>query len=339
MAQAPQPIGWTVAAELSEIVAPAIATPELDASEPGASETGASGAAAPRRIAVSADLADGARRVVTIDGDRETQTALGRLVSMVWLTPVMDRLWLEGASERRRFLDRAAFALEPQHGLRVAAYEKAMRERNRLLKDLDGARPSAAQSAWLDAIEMRMAEAGHALAATRQETLAALVEAQREAADAGEGAPFPAADLVLAGPYEESGVASMTGFRERLAVERRMDGAAGRSLFGPHRSDLEAVYKAKGVAARHCSTGEQKALLVSLVLATARAAKARTGRTPTLLLDEVAAHFDPDRRAALAGEILKLGAQAFLTGAEAALFDAFGDAVQRLPLGPRGAPE
>ncbi len=309
MAQAPNPIGWSVSAELMQ-----------------------SGVAEMRQVSVSVDLKDGARRSVLIDGERETQTALGRLLSMVWLTPVMDRLWLEGASERRKFLDRAAFAMEPQHGLRVAGYEKAMRERNRLLKDLDGARPSAAQSAWLDAIEMRMAEAGYAMAETRQATLDALIDAQKDAAEAGEGAPFPAADLALSGPYEEAGVTGMEAFRLRLAVERRTDGAAGRTLFGPHRSDLQAVYRAKGVAARHCSTGEQKALLVSLILATARAASERTGLTPTLLLDEVAAHFDPDRRAALVDEILKLDAQAFLTGAEAALFDAFGDAAQRLPL-------
>lgn len=310
MAQAPEPIGWSVSAELS----------------------GDDGDEA-RRISVSVDLKDGARRSVLIDGERETQTALGRLLSMVWLTPVMDRLWLEGASERRKFLDRAAFAMEPQHGMRVAAYEKAMRERNRLLKDLDGAPPSQAQAAWLDAIELRMAEAGFSLAVTRQKTLDALIEAQVEAAEAGEGAPFPAADLAMSGPYEEAGVETMDAFRRRLASERRMDGAAGRTLFGPHRSDLEAVYRAKGIAARHCSTGEQKALLVSLVLATARAASHRTGVAPILLLDEVAAHFDPDRRAALASEIVKLGSQAFLTGAEDTLFDPFGEAAQLLTLG------
>lgn len=279
--------------------------------------------------------APGERRKVEIDGKTASQTALGEIAPMVWLTPAMDRLWMEGAAERRRFLDRITLSFEPGHGDRTLAYEKAMRERNRLLKDGIG------DDGWFAALEAQMAHAGVGVARARAETTARLAAAQ----DGAETA-FPRADLALEGALEAGFTdaiaagrdpraaedAARDAFAETLAANRRADAQAGRTLHGPHRSDLSAIFAAKGVEARLCSTGEQKALLISLVLASARALSEDRGAgadaTPILLLDEVAAHLDEDRRAALYDEIAALGAQAWMTGTGAELFAA---------LGPRGA--
>lgn len=260
----------------------------------------------------------GAARQVRIDGKPVPQVALGRIVRMLWLVPAMDRLWTEAAEGRRRFLDRMAMSFAPDHGQAALDYEKAMRERNRLLKD------QVRDAAWYGALEAQMAAAGHAMDRGRRQALAAI----RLAQDAAETA-FPAAALTLQQSEGEM-PDSEAGLRAALAESRGRDLAAGRTLVGPHRTDLLAVYVEKGVPARDCSTGEQKALLVSLVLANARALAARDGVPPILLLDEVAAHLDAGRRAALFDEICALGAQAWMTGTGPELFAELGDRAQRL---------
>lgn len=258
----------------------------------------------------------GASRGVTIDGKSATQLALGRIARVLWVVPSMDRLWLEGADGRRRFLDRMVLSFDPAHGEAVLAYDKAMRERNRLLKD------QIRDPGWYHALEAQMAEAGAQVAARRRSALARLMRAQ-----AGAETAFPAADLAIlyadSGGEEEAGALALA-----FAEGRGRDMAAGRTLTGPHRADLQAIWAAKGVAAAQCSTGEQKALLISLILANARALKADIGAAPILLLDEVAAHLDAVRRAALYDELCVLGAQAFMTGTGAELFDALAGRAQ-----------
>jgi DNA replication and repair protein RecF len=200
----------------------------------------------------------------------------------------------------------------PDHADVTLAYEKAMRDRNRLLKD------QVSDARWYGALEAQMVEAGTALAANRQAALARLAEAQDG------GSAFPRAELSLTGPDGEPEL-PIEDLALALAEGRRRDMAAGRTLQGPHRSDLRAIYASKGAEAGQCSTGEQKALLISLILANARALAADLGRAPVLLLDEVAAHLDIARRAALYDEICALGAQAIMTGTEAELFSALGD--------------
>ncbi|MEC9434241.1 MAG: DNA replication/repair protein RecF [Pseudomonadota bacterium] len=312
----PQALGWRVSAR-------------LDA--PGGAREVETGADAP-----------GQPRAVRIDGKTAPQARLASLLRIVWLTPAMDRLWAEGAAERRRFLDRAAMGFDPDHADRALAYEKAMRERNRLLRD------EVRDPRWFDALEARMAAEGAALSRARAETVAALTAAQAEAETA-----FPAAALALEGDPDQGVAADLAAgaspaeaearaesrLRAALAEGRPRDLAAGRTLSGPHRADLAAVYAAKRAPARLCSTGEQKALLISLTLATARALTARTGTPPLLLLDEVAAHLDETRRAALYAEIRALGAQAWMTGTEAHLFDSLGDEAMRARVseGPDGS--
>jgi DNA replication and repair protein RecF len=247
-------------------------------------------------------------RAVRIDGKVATQAALGRLARMVWLTPAMDRLWIEGPEGRRRFLDRMTLSFSPDHGETALAYDKAMRERNRLLRD------QVADVGWYAALEGRMAEHGAALAANRRAALGRLTGAMR-----GASAEFPEADLEISGA--DAGPEETEALALALAEGRRRDMAAGRSLLGPHRTDLAAVYREKGMAAAQCSTGEQKALLISIMLANARALAVETGAAPILLLDEVAAHLDAGRRAALHDTVCALGAQAFMTGAGADLFE------------------
>ncbi|MEM1428057.1 MAG: DNA replication/repair protein RecF [Pseudomonadota bacterium] len=266
----------------------------------------------------------GAARTVRIDGKAAPQVALGRLARVVWLVPAMDRLWTDAAEGRRRFLDRMVLSFEPGHGEAVLGYEKAMRERNRLLKE------DVRDPAWYGALEARMAEAGAQIVANRAAVLDRIAMAQ----DGAETA-FPAADLALIGPKgaAEAGAAEpkdALALAAALAESRFRDLAAGRTLVGPHRADLAAVYAAKGVPAAQCSTGEQKALLLSLVLANARALAEDFGAAPLLLLDEVAAHLDAGRRAALYDEICALGAQAWMTGTGAELFEALGARAQHL---------
>ena len=261
--------------------------------------------------------AEGPGRLVRIDGKAASQAALAGIARVVWLVPAMDRLWIEAPEGRRRFLDRLALSFFPGHAETALAYERAMRERNRLLRD------GVADAGWYGALEARMAEAGAALTAARAATVERLMAAQVEGA-------FPVAALAL-DPGE--GAADLAA---ALVDGRRRDMAAGRTLAGPHRADLRAVWAAKGMDAALCSTGEQKALLIALVLANARALAAETGAPPLLLLDEVAAHLDPGRRAALYDTLCGMGVQAFLTGTEEALFDSLGTRAQRMTVADEG---
>jgi len=235
---------------------------------------------------------------------------------VVWLTPAMDGLFTGSAGERRRFLDRMVLAVEHNHGRRVNDYEKAMRGRNRLLAE--GSRDRA----WLDAIEREMAESGVAIAAARAETMRLL--STIIAATATDG-PFPGAVIALSGMLESSvqSVAAVDleeNFRRTLAVNRNRDRAAGRTLDGPHRTDMIVRHAPKDMPAELCSTGEQKALLVGIVIAHARLCAGISGTSPVILLDEIAAHLDAGRRAALFDILEEVGAQVFMTGTEPALF-------------------
>ncbi|MEL7344332.1 MAG: DNA replication/repair protein RecF [Pseudomonadota bacterium] len=251
-------------------------------------------------------------RQTRIDGKSASQTALGRIARILWLVPSMDRLWIEGADGRRRFLDRMTLSFEPTHADVTLAYEKAMRERNRLLKDM------VRDDHWYAALEAEMGRAGTAILENRKAALSRLSAAQGSAETA-----FPAADLSLVGETPED-------LTVALAQGRSEDIRAGSTLVGPHRADLAAVYADKGVPADQCSTGEQKALLISLILSNARALSADFGAPPIILLDEVAAHLDEGRRASLYDEICALGAQAWMTGTDANLFEALGDRAEYL---------
>lgn len=255
------------------------------------------------------------RRVVRIDGQpAKSQTALGEVASLLWLTPAMDRLFLEGAAGRRRFLDRLVYGLDSGHAQRSTAYEHALRERSRLL------RGGRAEAGWLGALEETMARHGVAIAVTRREA------AERLNAACAEGVgPFPAAGVTIEGEVEAAlattppdGAAA--ALAAALARARRRDAEAGGAAFGPHRSDLAVRHRGKDMPAGQCSTGEQKALLISLVLGQARVRAVERGVAPMLLLDEVAAHLDETRRGALFDELCAMGAQSWLTGTEPALF-------------------
>lgn len=245
---------------------------------------------------------------------------------VVWLTPAMDALFTGPAGDRRRFLDRLVLAIDAAHGQRALDYEKAMRGRNRLLAE--GSRDGA----WFDAIETQMAETGVAIAAARAELvrlLTAMID--RLPADS----PFPQADISLAGAIEdEVGTAPAVDveerFRRALAAGRERDRAAGRTLDGPHRSDLLVRHRPKAMPAELCSTGEQKALLVGIVLSHARLTGGMSGMTPILLLDEIAAHLDAGRRAALFSILEDLNCQAFMTGTDASLFSSLAGRAQFL---------
>jgi DNA replication and repair protein RecF len=250
------------------------------------------------------------RRIVRINGATTAATALAEWLTVLWLTPAMDRLFVEPAGERRRFLDRLTLAMRPDHAQHANRYEAAMRARNRVLAD-DNPDPH-----WLTALEAQMAEHGAAIDAGRRETVTALAD---RLADQPEG-PFARAGLTLEG---WSGADTLAA---DLAQGRRRDAAAGRTLVGPHRSDLIVTHLDKDQPASLCSTGEQKALLLGLVLAHAELVADRVGRAPILLLDEVAAHLDPVRRAALFDRLAATGSQVWITGTERAPFDDIGAA-------------
>ncbi|TRD22379.1 DNA replication/repair protein RecF [Palleronia caenipelagi] len=258
-------------------------------------------------------------RTVRMSGKLVPQAALGRLVRVLWLVPSMDRLWIEGADGRRRFLDRMTLSFRPEHAEVSLRYEKAMRERNRLLKD------QVRDPAWYRALEVTLAEDGARITGARQEAVTRLRAAQD---DAETGFPVSELEIVEAEGPELSA--------EALAEGRMRDMAAGRTLIGPHRADLRATYREKGVPAAQCSTGEQKALLISLILANARSLRDETGEAPILLLDEVAAHLDAGRRAALYDEIEGLGAQAWMTGTGRELFEELGSRAQGVEVSETG---
>jgi DNA replication and repair protein RecF len=247
------------------------------------------------------------RRQVRVNGAAAPVARLGEWLSVLWLTPAMDRLFLDSAGGRRRFVDRLTLALHPGHAVHVNRYEAAMRARNRLLAEERGQDPG-----WLAALERQMAEHGTAIGSARQDTVAALADA---ADSAPEGA-FARARASLDG-WAPDGV---EGFAAALAAARRADASAGRATLGPQRTDFAVVHAGKGQAAALCSTGEQKALLLGLVLAHAGLVAERTGRVPVLLLDEVAAHLDARRRAALFERLAGMGGQTWMTGTDRSLF-------------------
>ena len=274
---------------------------------------------------VATGAGDVGRRVVRIDGaDAPSQSALGEHLSVAWLTPEMDRLFSDTASARRRFLDRLIYGLDGGHAARLSDYERAMRERSRLLRD--GGTPD---DAWLAALERNMAQLGVAVAAARR----GYVDRLNAACAVGVG-PFPAAGLSLhsdVGDRLETAPALDVeeNCRIRLAECRRIDAEAGRATAGVHRDDLACRHLATGSPAGRCSTGEQKALLISIVLANARLQALERGAAPLLLLDEVTAHLDGPRREALFDEISALGSQAWMTGTEDELFEPLGTRAQR----------
>ncbi|MBR9973090.1 DNA replication/repair protein RecF [Magnetospirillum sp. J10] len=262
------------------------------------------------------------RRAIRIDGQPAKARSLAGLVSALWLTPAMDRLFIEGAGGRRRFLDRLVLGQDEGHAARSGAYEHAMRERSRLL------RAGGADGKWLAALEDTMARHGVAVAKARVATVARLDAACR----LGIGA-FPAARLALAGEIEGwtaelAEAEAEDRFRGALLRARARDAAAGGATIGPHRSDLAVRHGGKDLPAGECSTGEQKAVLVSIVLAQARVRTSLSGLAPLLLLDEVVAHLDEIRRTALFDELAGLNAQSWMTGTDESMFAGFGERAQ-----------
>jgi DNA replication and repair protein RecF len=274
-----------------------------------------------------ATLADGeepSRQVLVDRIPQKSLASLGEHMRLLWLTPAMDRLFAGPPGDRRRFFDRLVAACDPAHLSHLNAYEKAMRERNLLLSE------SGPDPHWLSGLEATMAEMAAAIAAARLSTLENLqVNSHMVLSQTG----FPWAGLALEGEVEKllasmSSVHAETEFRRRLAENRRADAAAGRTLIGPHRSDLAVVFGPKGMPAAQCSTGEQKALLIGLVLAQARTVSAAAGAMPMLLLDEVTAHLDSGRRRALFQTLDSMGVQAWMTGTDESLFEGLGKAAQ-----------
>jgi DNA replication and repair protein RecF len=268
------------------------------------------------------EAGDGGGRLVVIDGEvQKGSGALGEHMRLLWLTPAQDRLFAGPASDRRRFLDRLVAAFDPEHGARVLVFEKVMRERNLLLAET---RPDAA---WLSSLEAQMAEAAVAISAARLVGLEAL---QTHIGEARAESSFPWAELALEGEIEaltaqKPAVQVEDEYRRILRDSRGLDRAAGRTLRGPHRTDLAVVHGPRAMPAGQCSTGEQKALLIGLILAQARAVRAGAGVSPILLLDEVAAHLDRARRRSLLEALAALGSQSWMTGTDAQLFEAIGD--------------
>jgi DNA replication and repair protein RecF len=276
---------------------------------------------------LAAGEADGSSsgRVVLIDGHlQKSSGALGEYMRMLWLTPAMDRLFAGPAGDRRRFMDRLVATFDPEHSSRVAVFEKVMRERNLLLQET---RPDPV---WLGSLEAHMAEAAVAIAAAR---LAAIDALQKHIHEQRQNTAFPWGLIAIEGEIEGL-VAAMPAvraedeYRKLLADSRRADGLAGRTLKGTHRSDLNVIHGPKNMAAAHCSTGEQKALLIGLILAQGHAVKTVSGVAPVLLLDEVAAHLDSTRRTGLFRALEALGSQAWMTGTDDHLFTGLSSGAQ-----------
>ena len=256
------------------------------------------------------------RRKMRMDGSQASGSDLARRISVNWLTPAQDRLFVGPASDRRKFLDRMCLVHKPEHGRTSLSYDKSRAERGRLFTDgIDDAY-------WLDALETDMAETGAKIAKARWQVL----EKLRTEIECRAGSSFPQADLALQGEAEALYAAGADSnevtqyIKTNLAKDRPIDARAGRTLRGVHKSDLLVTHRGKAMQAAYCSTGEQKALLITLVLAHART---QADQPPLLLLDEVAAHLDEHRRAALIEELLALNTQVFLTGTDAQLFEAF----------------
>lgn len=270
---------------------------------------------------------EGGRRVRINGANARSIEAMSDYLRVLWLTPAMDGLFSGPAGERRRFLDRLVTTLIPSHSSTVGDYEKAMRQRNRLLEDNGDTR-------WLNAIEAQMAELGASIHLNRTDSLQHLQGLVNESLDDGS---FPAAQLALTALFDGEPVPAVSAALETRLLQhwhasRGLDRAAGRTTSGPHRVDLEVVHAQKAMPAALGSTGEQKALLIGLILAHARLVRLRTGIVPFLLLDEIAAHLDPDRRRALFLALDGLETQCFLTGTDPVLFEALEDRAQRIPV-------
>ena len=263
------------------------------------------------------------KRLVKIDGDIvKNQIALGQCISAQWLTPQMDRLFLEGASGRRRFLDRLILGFDPDHASPVAAYDHSLRSRAKLLRD------GVKDAAWLASIEESMAAHGVAMAVRRKDAVERLLPYC-----GSPYGPFPGAEITLTGELENwlaegPALAAEERMKARLAQSRDYDADNGSACIGPHRSDFAVRHMGNGSEAARCSTGEQKALLIGLVLAAARLQARERGHMPLLLLDEIAAHLDRERLAALFDLLSEMGAQAWMTGTDARLFAAWGSRAQ-----------
>jgi DNA replication and repair protein RecF len=269
---------------------------------------------------------EGGRRIRINGVDARSAEELLDILRVVWMTPAMDALFTGPAGDRRRFVDRLVLAIDPNHGRRTLDYEKAMRGRNRLLTD------DSRDWGWFDAIEAQMAETGVAIAAARAELVRLLSAMIAKLPDDG---PFPRALIALDGEVEREigkkpAVEVEEDLRRLLAAGRSRDRAAGRTLDGPHRADLLVRHSVKDMLAELCSTGEQKALLIGLVLSHARLTAEMAGAAPILLLDEVAAHLDPGRRAALFTILDELNCQTFMTGTEPSLFSSLAGRAQFL---------
>ena len=307
-AAAPAAPGWIVAARLRTLAG------QLDIGtglSPGSAQSERSG------------------RIVRLNGATQASSGvLADYVEMVWLTPAMDGLFTGSGSDRRRFLDRLILCFDPGYRTRVGHFERAMQSRNRLLAD------DVRERARFEGLERIMAETGVAIAAARAELVAALAATIAARRARAPDSPFPWGTLALDGSLESrlstlSAVEVEDAYCNALASGRERDRAAGRTLEGPHRCDLQVAHGPKSMPAKLCSTGEQKALLIGLVLAHAElVAQARDGASPILLLDEIAAHLDPQRRAALYDEVLALGAQAWMTGTDPEAFSALGGSAQ-----------
>jgi DNA replication and repair protein RecF len=276
---------------------------------------------------LAAGEADGSSsgRVVLIDGHlQKSSGALGEYMRMLWLTPAMDRLFAGPAGDRRRFMDRLVATFDPEHSSRVAVFEKVMRERNLLLQE---PRPD---QVWLGSLEAHMAEAAVAIAAAR---LSAIDSLQKHIHEQRRNTAFPWGLIAIEGEIEGlvqamPAVRAEDEYRKLLADSRRADGLAGRTLKGTHRSDLNVIHGPKNMAAAQCSTGEQKALLIGLILAQGHAVKTVSGVAPVLLLDEVAAHLDSTRRTGLFQALEALGSQAWMTGTDDHLFTGLSSGAQ-----------
>ena len=263
-------------------------------------------------VAVETFLKAGKSRKVVIGDKPARQLQLAGVTTILWLSPLMDRIWLEGADGRRKFLDRMAMSFFADHPVAVLGYEKAMRERNRLLRD------RVSESGWYNALERQMATYGARIFENRRSTIQKLAAAFTRAETSF---PTPTLEIV-----SRSGAGELSGESEdelasRFRQARSRDMAAGRTLAGPHRSDLCARYSLSGTDAKVCSTGEQKAMLISVILANARAIASETGTWPIILLDEVGGHLDSNRRRALYEELATLESQIWVTGTEAAQFE------------------
>ncbi len=298
LAQAGGDGGWAISADLSE-----------------------DGVSRRLNVEFSVDERGRSKRAVKIDGAPTPQNQLAEILRVLWITPSMDRVFAGPAGDRRRFFDRQVMAHFPAHGAAAAQYDKAMRQRNAMLEQ------GRIDAAWAEAVEARMAQAGAAMASYRWQAC----NAMQDAIDARPDGLFPKAELSIDGAFEAMAargldVGAIEGeIAERLRSGRSRDAGAGRTLEGVHRSDLAVVHRPKGLPAAQCSTGEQKALLMGLILANGQALIGRDFAPNTLLLlDEAAAHLDSHRRAALYDELSDLGGQAWLTGTDQSLFEAFG---------------